>query len=171
MENLLQLREVLTAAANGDDDRLNSLSKEDPSILDLVNEEGASALMYAATNGRESTVRFLLRNHVSIDKMNKYDWTALQQVGGVHLGRCSRRPLLDLTSFVGPRLHHIWTYGIHSVTFMVQWNFSIKDNLNIGNLFMQDTTWPNFIELGIRSDKTSSEIGTPLKKGQASGPR
>lgn len=82
MENLHQLREVLTAAAEGNDDRLKSLSEGNPSILDLVNEEGCSALLYAAANGRESTVRFLLRNQVSVDKVNKYEWTALQQVGG-----------------------------------------------------------------------------------------
>lgn len=94
MENLLQLRDVLTAAAEGDEDRLKSLSEGDPSILDMVNEEGGSALMYASANGRESAVRFLLRNHVSIDKENKYEWTALQQVSDVRptfprLSKCS----------------------------------------------------------------------------------
>ena len=104
MENLHQLREVLTASAEGDDDRLKSLSEGNPSILDLVNEEGCSALMYAAANGRESTVRFLLRNQVSVDKVNKYEWTALQQVGDVHFNRCSH----TLSSWI---LRHSWILG------------------------------------------------------------
>ena len=99
MDSLRQLREILTAAAEGDDDRLKSLSEEDPSLLDLVNEEGASPLMYAATNGRESTVRFLLRNNVSVDKTNKYDWTALQQVSVVTASPNTQTLLLDLAVF------------------------------------------------------------------------
>lgn len=99
MDNLIQLRDILTAAAEGDDDRLRSLSEEDSSLLDLVNEEGASPLMYAATNGRETTVRFLLRNNVSVDKTNKYDWTALQQVSGVTALPNTPTVLLGLTMY------------------------------------------------------------------------
>ena len=115
MENLHQLREVLTASADGNDDRLKSLSEGNPSILDLVNEEGCSALMYAAANGRESTVRFLLRNQVSVDKVNKYEWTALQQVGDVHL--TGAPTLSPLTSFMDPRSHHSPTTYIYIYTY------------------------------------------------------
>ena len=76
----VSIGEVLSAAVHGDVEKLRLLAEEDPNCIDLFNEEGCSPLMYAAANGRESAIRYLLANKANVERRNRYGWTALLQV-------------------------------------------------------------------------------------------
>ncbi|XP_051970988.1 ankyrin repeat and SAM domain-containing protein 6-like [Xyrauchen texanus] len=55
---------------------------EDPggfAHVDGTDEEGNTALMFAAAGGHEQLVRFLLRKGASVDRRNHYGWTPLMQ--------------------------------------------------------------------------------------------
>lgn len=47
--------------------------------VDGTDEEGNTALMFAAAGGHEQLVRFLLRKGASVDRRNHYGWTPLMQ--------------------------------------------------------------------------------------------
>ncbi|XP_061095588.1 ankyrin repeat and SAM domain-containing protein 6-like [Conger conger] len=47
--------------------------------VDCTDEEGNTALQFAAANGHENIVRFLLRKGASVDSRNNYGWTPLMQ--------------------------------------------------------------------------------------------
>uniref|UniRef100_A0A3B3I3E4 Ankyrin repeat and sterile alpha motif domain containing 6 n=1 Tax=Oryzias latipes TaxID=8090 RepID=A0A3B3I3E4_ORYLA len=47
--------------------------------VDCTDEEGNTALQFAAASGHENLVRFLLRKGASVDSRNNYGWTPLMQ--------------------------------------------------------------------------------------------
>lgn len=47
--------------------------------VDCTDEEGNTALHFAAASGHEHLVRFLLRKGASVDSRNNYGWTPLMQ--------------------------------------------------------------------------------------------
>ncbi|XP_033854195.3 ankyrin repeat and SAM domain-containing protein 6-like [Acipenser ruthenus] len=47
--------------------------------VDCTDEEGNTALQFAAASGHENVVRFLLRKGASVDSRNHYGWTPLMQ--------------------------------------------------------------------------------------------
>lgn len=47
--------------------------------VDSTDEEGNTALHFAAASGHEHLVRFLLRKGASVDSWNNYGWTPLMQ--------------------------------------------------------------------------------------------
>lgn len=60
-----------------------------PVPVDCTDEEGNTALQFAAASGHEVLVRFLLRKGASVDSRNHYGWTPLMQAA-----RCGTAALL-----------------------------------------------------------------------------
>lgn len=69
----------MVGAANGNLDLVESLLSEDINgeLLDSVEDEGNTALMFACSNGREKVVRYLLIKGAKLESCNNYGWTPL----------------------------------------------------------------------------------------------
>ena len=73
---LTQIQQLIEAAANGYNDKVKFLLKEN---ADIINETSAAALLIAAENGHKDTVKILLQNNADINIKDDLGWTALHK--------------------------------------------------------------------------------------------
>ena len=80
----VQGERLVAAAVAGDEETIKSLlSRQDAkSFLDYRDENGRTAMMWAADNGRTETVKLLLDKGADPNAHNAYGWTALMLAAG-----------------------------------------------------------------------------------------